>query len=325
MESVHFVFEGSLALQNRMDFYEVARFQYAASRLLVKLDNFRKFGEFPKTISYKNSPEILILPSRRGSFSLEVIAPLIQVAAPSFINVPLESLLSYVIDRVFKSAGSDDVQAALANNAKLIDLFAKDIDGRDDALSRTIEMLSDQIDKNADLTYENKQLYERLISDRDRRISLYEKRAELSRISEDQEIELLTMAAPLLKEMNVPLRKSSKQINIYTASNDNKRLLLSADKTMADAVQTEIVDRHYTDIDINIVQFNKENGWGKFENDEWDGRPSFSVPGDILDDLKTTVLNAMREDLVQVECRFVRSAAGKPLRIIISDVSLIDE
>jgi hypothetical protein len=133
------------------------------------------------------------------------------------------------------------------------------------------------------------------------------------------------MAAPLLKEMNVPLRRSASRLNIDAVANDNEFKILSANKEMADAVDTELVDDHLTRIDIDIVQFDKESGWGKFRNDEWDGRASFSIPGDILDDLKQTAVDAMHQDMVEVDCVFVRSAAGIPQRIIVSDIRNIDE
>ena len=93
---------------------------------------------------------------------------------------------------------------------------------------------------------------------------------------------------------------------------------------MADAVELALVDRHITTIDINIIQFNKQSGWGKFENIEWEGTPPFSVPGDILDDLKQTIVRAMNVDIVEVDCLFVRSPAGIPQRIILTDVRDID-
>lgn len=113
-EKIDFIFDGKLSSDHRMDFYESARFQYSASRLLVKLDNFRKTGTFPKKISYKNTPDILILPTRRGSFGLEVLIPALAAAAPMLYEVPISYLFSYVADRIFKSGNSEDIAKILA-------------------------------------------------------------------------------------------------------------------------------------------------------------------------------------------------------------------
>jgi hypothetical protein len=309
-----------------MDFYESDRFQYSASLLLVKLDIFRKTGVFPKKITYKNTPDILILPARRGSFGLEVLIPALAAAGPMIYEIPISYLFSYVADRIFKSGTSEQIARTLAErDGKLFQLFQENINGRDDTIERTLDLLGQQMAANANMHEDVKQLYERLLADQQRRGALREEAEVLRRIPPDSEANLLTMAAPLLKEMNVPLRRSASRLNIDAVANDNEFKILSANKEMADAVDTELVDDHLTRIDIDIVQFDKESGWGKFRNDEWDGRASFSIPGDILDDLKQTAVDAMHQDMVEVDCVFVRSAAGIPQRIIVSDIRNIDE
>lgn len=324
-EQISFIFNGRLTSEHRMDFYESARFQYAASRLLVKLDNFRRNGKFPKKISYKNTPDILILPTVSGSYGLEVIAPALATLGPLLVEAPLSAMLSYVIDRIFKPAGDDNIREALVTHRELIRTFDTTIIGRDATIDRTLDMLQKRMERDDELNSTIRGLYERLIADKDRKSELLEYRDQFRKINDDQEADLITMAAPLLKEMNVPLRRSARNVRIITSHNYKRREILRADKNMADAVDLAIVDRNQTRIDINIIQFNKQSGWGKFENTEWDGTPSFSIPGDILEDIKQTVVNAMNEDLVEVDCFFVRSASGNPQRIIVTDVREIDE
>lgn len=309
-EDISFTFDGKIASGNKMDFYELARFQYSASRLLVKLDNFRINGYFPKKITYKNSSEILILPTRRGSYGVDIIAPIAAVVGPMLIEAPISALLSYVIDRVFKSADDDTIREVLATQRELAETFDRIVAGRDDTIDRTLDMLQDHVENERELNQDIRRLQERIIADQDRRLQLAEHRNAFRQIDQDQEAELITMAAPLLKEMNVPLRRSSSTVDIQRRSGAQTRKILAADKSMADAVETAVVDRRVSTIDINVVQFNKQSGWGKFENDEWEGHPTFSIPGDWLDDIKQTVVNSMNEDMVEVDCYFVRSAAG---------------
>jgi hypothetical protein len=324
-EKITFTFDGKIASEQKMDFYESARFQYAAARLMVKLDNFRRTGEFPKKITYKNTPDLLLLPFRAGSFGLDVIAPALAVVGPLLIEVPISAMLSYVIDRVFKSADDDTIRQALATQRELVETFDRAIAGRDDSIDRTLELLADRIERDDLLSEQSRALYERIIADQQRRLELAEYRPEFRRINDDQEAGLITMSAPLLKEMNVPLRRSANRVTIRSTKDGDRRDILRADKEMADAVELAVVDRHVTTIDLNIIQFNKQSGWGRFQNDEWDGNPPFSVPGDLLQDIRETVVNAMKLELVEVDCFFVRSPAGIPQRVIVTDIREIDE
>lgn len=324
-EQISFTFDGKLAAQNRMDFYEVARFQYSASRLLVKLDKFRNDGKFPKKITYRNESTIIIKPPRIGSYGLDIMAPVFTTVGPMLIEAPISALLSYVVDRIFRSADDDTIREALATQRGMAEAFDRAIAGRDNTIDRTLDLIQERLEHEDELNATVRQLHERIIADQDRRLQLAEYRGALRRIDQDQEAELVTMAAPLLKEMNVPLRRSSSKLNIQTTLDGRRFHIISADKSMADAVDLAILDRFTTRIDVNIVQFNKQSGWGKFENPEWEGLPTFSVPGDLLDDIKETVVNSMNVDLVTVECFFVRSPAGIPQRIIITNLWDIDE
>ena len=324
-EKISFFFEGQLAAQNRMDFYEASRFQYAAARLLVKLANFRENGQFPSKISYKNSPPIEILPYRPGSFGLDIIAPALAILGPIFLEVPLSTLFSYVVDRVFKPADDEAILSSLEGQRELVETFRQNIEGRDEVQQRTLDLLAERIERGDELTDQLIAIQNRIIADQQRKIELSEYRGQLRRIDEESEADLLTMSAPLLKEMNVPLRRSARKVDVISTKGDERRRILSADKAMADAVDLAIVDKFITTLDINVVQFNKHSGWGKFENVEWEGLAPFSVPGDILDDMKQTVVIAMNRNLVEVDCFIVRSVSGIPQRIIITDVRDIDE
>ncbi len=324
-EEIQFVFDGGLAAQHRMDFYEFARFQYSASRLLVKLDNFRRTGTFPKRITFENQHRITVKPFREGSFGLDIIAPVAMEVARIAYEVPISALFTYVVERVFKPAEDDVVRDALSTQRRLIDAYENNIEGRDNTATRTLDMLRDEIDNGRDLNEMNRNLLERLNAETERRAYLQGQRDVLRRFTPEQDADLVTMAAPLLKEMNVPLRDSAKSVSIRRREGRNTTQILYATKQMADEVDIAVVDRFITTIDINVIQYNKENGWGKFRNLEWDGLPSFNIPAEINVDIRDDMMAAMTQQLVEVDCYFVRSVAGVPLRIIIVDVRAVDE
>jgi hypothetical protein len=76
---------------------------------------------------------------------------------------------------------------------------------------------------------------------------------------------------------------------------------------------------------INIVQYNKETGWGKFRSDVFGGAFSFSVPSDRKLQLQSALLESMDHGEAYVQCFIVRSVAGLPLRIIIVKIIDIDQ
>jgi hypothetical protein len=59
-EKLTFHFEGGLADEHKLDFYEAARFQYAAARLVVKLSQFRARGNFVKKITNTSNQDIVL-------------------------------------------------------------------------------------------------------------------------------------------------------------------------------------------------------------------------------------------------------------------------
>ncbi len=319
-EEIQFVFDGKLAAQNSMDFYELARFQYSASRLLVKLDNFRRTGGFPRRITHENEHRITIKPFRDGSFGLDIFAPVLMEGVRLAYELPISALFSYVVERVFKPADDDTIKLSLQTQNRLIDAFQENIEGRDETVRDTLGLLRDEIENGRDLNSENRDLFNRLNAETERRAYLHGQRDILRQISAEDDADLVTMAAPLLKEMNVPLRDSASHITVRNRREGRTIDLLYANKKMADEVDIAVVDRQVTSIDVDVIQYNKENGWGKFRNSEWEGAASFNIPADINEDLKAEMVAAMRTDLVQVDCYFVRSPAGVPLRIIIIDV-----
>lgn len=99
-ENLVFHFRGSLADEHRLNFYEAARFQYAAARLAVKLAQFRSTGRFSQKITNNSNKDILLTTSKDGSFDISILIPLLPVAQEIFVNVPVSHLMSYVFERM---------------------------------------------------------------------------------------------------------------------------------------------------------------------------------------------------------------------------------
>lgn len=323
MDALQFRFQGGLADQNRMDFYEAARFQYAAARLTVKLDQFRRTGRFPKRVTEASRTNIDLHPFAQGSFNLKISAS-DDVNSKLHVSVPLTALWTYIIERVFQPT---DTTAALdlIDSAALRAEFFEIVDNNVFKSQQAIDLLRSKVETEYGLAPNEQELLERLISESERRGYLESHRELLGQISPAEDAALVTMATPLLSEIAVPLRRSAKIVTITSIDRFGARKILTADKESAGALQSIQVDKSVTVIDVDIVQFNKETGWGKFRNPYWEGIPSFSVPADRKSELKNDLLSAMQEDNVRVDAYIVRSLSGEPIRLIIVDVSAIDE
>lgn len=323
MDALDFHFVGGLAEKNRMDFYEAARFQYAAARLSVKLDQFRRTGRFSSRVTSASKTDIDLFPYERGSFSLKISAE-VENQSEYHVSVPLSTLWTYVLERVFQPT---EASAAfdLIDDTALRSEFFQLVDKSTFETSAAINLLKSKISESHKLSPREDELLDRLVAEAERRAYLSSHREILSQISPEEDASLVTMASPLLQELAVPLRRSAKLVTISAIDNLGRRPVLTVDrKTVADLESIQI-DKRVTTIDVNIVQYNKESGWGKFRNDYWDGIKSFSVPADRKGDLKYNLLHAMREDTVSVDAYFVRNLAGEPIRLIVVNINTIDE
>lgn len=328
-EEITFRFSGALADDHALDFYEAGRFQYGAARLMVKLDQFRQTGRFSTRVTYDNNTRILLRTQRDGSFELSTLVPALMAARDAFVQAPISLMWSYVVDRVIKPASPDNIREALQTQRELLQVYNRDIADRAEQNRRTHDLLSDRIARGDRLTEENKDLYERLISEGQRRAYL-EGRSDLVRkISSDQEAGLTSMASPLLKDMGVALRNSATSLKI--AANDNKdRVEIGyLNRRMASDIDTSLIDDQSTLILVRIVQYNTETGWGKLRSQEHQGLLSFNVPSDRKARLQGLLLDAMdrrgnRLD-TYIECQFVRSLQGLLQRAIVLSIRDLDE
>ena len=85
---------------------------------------------------------------------------------------------------------------------------------------------------------------------------------------------------------------------------------------MAQEIETAIVDKEITPILGDIIQFNKNNGWGKVKIENGAKILSFSIPYDILPSVKQRLIDNMKKDLVYLQTYFVRDRSGDVVRLI---------
>ena len=161
-------------------------------------------------------------------------------------------------------------------------------------------------------------LRERLLAETQRRAYLQGAQDALARITPEQDANLVTMAAPLLEEFVVPLRRSARKATVLIEDQaGGSRPILVIDRAAAQEIELDVIDPEITPLLIDVVQYNKETGWGKFRNQKFRDLASFAVPADRKEKLQAETLKAMDKDEVYVQAYFVRSQAGIAKRIII--------
>ncbi len=314
-ETLTFHFEGALADSHRMNFYESARFQYAAARLVVKLAQFRQHGRFVKSITNKSNFSIQLKSQSEGSFNINVEDPGQSEDENPFINISLADLVAYVSERVIEKideptlstvSAPSDGQQPTSSTSKLSVLVDDVIAGRVSA------------DSFSDSTQE---LVKRRISEYHREQRLVENEAAVSSISSSQSQKLIAMSAPLISEMATALRTSADTLEIRSSAHEDTRPVLFLNRKMASEIETAIVDKTPNLILGDITQFNKDNGWGKIKIENGAKTLNFSIPYDILPTVKKTLIDNMKRDLVYVQVYFVRDRAGDIKRMIVVGIS----
>jgi hypothetical protein len=318
-ERITFHFEGAQADDHRMNFYEAARFQYGAARLLVKLAQFRETGKFVANISDKSNHNVELVAQRGGSFNYNVEET--KPGADAFLNIALSDLVAYVAERVIEKLDETTMAKVVLPDLDYDEDEDED-EAEDDGLDvAEIDDMAEAVlagDKlTASLSPETSKIIKRRVAEvyRERRLAAAAKA--IANITEDQSQKLLAMAAPLIVEMGTALRKSANTLEITTQKRGPVKSVLFLDRKMAREIETAAVDRVITPILGDITQFNKENGWGKLRIENGAKMVSFSIPSDVLPTIRQTLIDNMKKDLVYFKTYFVRDRAKKVKRLII--------
>lgn len=317
-EALLFKFEGNFAQQNKMDFYELARFQYAASRLAAKLAQFRRIGRFQKKITNNFETDIFIHPYKAGSFELNIEFPDVE-NAEYYLNSPLTALWIFLSDLIFSS--TDNLTAIdLIDSTSLKYEFDEIVNDGIFKSQEAIDLLNKRLIDMVGFEEGGRLLLDRLQAEVNRRAYLEAHRDLFSSISPEDLAKLITMAAPLLRELAVPMRKSAKRVLVRSVDRFGTTDFLAENRRTTELIQTIETDDKITQHQINIIQYNKETGWGKFRSNQWAGTPSFNIINDKKDRVNDLLIDGMHDQSVVVDTYVVYSKSREPIRLIVSEL-----
>lgn len=315
-EALTFHFEGALADSHRMNFYECARFQYAAARLMVKLAQFRQQGKFVKKITNSSNFNIELVSQSDGSFNINIEDHGHAATEDPFIEISLADLIAYVSERIIEKVDEETLSnVAISNRGRQ---SVRDIADEDPAagLDKLVQAAMDNRALTADLPGEVQDLVKRRVAElyRERRLTVSQRA--ISRIDVARSQKLIAMSAPLISEMATALRRSADTLEVTSSVNGQARSVLFLNREMAQEIETAAVDEDITPILGDITQFNKDNGWGKLKIENGAKTLSFSIPYDLLPTMKQKLIEHMKRDLVYLQAYFVRDPTGEVIRLI---------
>ncbi|MDW7553246.1 hypothetical protein D9623_29780 [Azospirillum brasilense] len=315
-EALTFHFEGALADSHRMNFYECARFQYAAARLMVKLAQFRNQGKFAKKITNSSNFNIDLVSQSDGSFNINVEDSGQSTHDNPFIEISLADLIAYVSERIIEKVDDDTLSnAAISNRGRQ---SIRDIADEDPAaaLNKLVQAAMDDRALTTNLPAEVQDLVKRRVAElyRERRLTLSQ--PAISRIDAARSQKLIAMSAPLISEMATALRRSADTLEVTSSVNGQNKSVLFLNREMAKEIEISAVDEDITPILGDITQFNKDNGWGKLKIENGAKTLSFSIPYDLLPTMRQKLIEHMKRDLVYLQSYFVRNHAGEVVRLI---------
>lgn len=311
-EELTFHFDGGIAASNKMNFYEAARFQYDAARLLVKLDQFRQSGGFVKKITNSNNRQILLKPHSPGSFEISLVTSEKSDDGTGFIDVPLSTLLAYVGERVIGKTADGMIAAILNGHSELVDRFGSVEEGSpiDDLILDILNTPS----LRQKLSKETLEILERRFAEIARDQAIANEIDNVAKIDSHREQKLISMAAPLLSGMATAFRRSAKTMKVVAKRGVTEQNIIYLNKDLAHEIGSSKIDKEITPILGNIIQYNKETGWGKVRLDIISNPLSFSVPSDLKSELQSKLVLAMREDSTYLQIKFVRDRVGEIVR-----------
>ena len=316
-ETLTFHFEGNLTDSHQMNFYEAARFQYAAARLLVKLGQFRINGRFVQKITNRSNVDIRLVSQNKGSFNLNVEVADESVGADRFVNVPISDLVAYVSERVIEKIDEEALTGFISGRGGLATI--RDLASDKGAVAVFDQLIAETMADRALTANLPKQLLDlikRRISEAHREQKLADVEREISKIDFARSQKLIAMSAPLISEMATALRRSATSLEVSSHAVGESRPFLFLDQAMAYAIETALVDQDVTPILGNINQFNKDNGWGKIKIENGTRTVSFSIPYDRLPAMRQTIIDTMKQDMVYLQTYFVRDRSGEIVRLI---------
>lgn len=336
-------YDGGIATEGQLHFYEYSRASYGFARLLSTAEHYRRTGHVAQKIRRKNYVELIIVAPKEGSFVTEVIVPAVAEAVPKLAGVSIKALISYIFQLLSPREKKTDetvIELAKIRLAEEKERTAQSAEEtkRVNALKEIVKTQQATTKQALDLVGYAVKTSNRAVARLHEDRAVYhdmqrELRAELEREREIKKVEdslkvldpksvarLTSRVRPMVTEMGLPLRKSAKVFTIG-AANENKPLAYFDEARVA-AVESKTVEEESVTITARIKSYDRDAGVGKLVSEEFTRKLNFIVPPDRRTDLQAKILQAMSEhvDTAKIEVLRVVDKSKQATSLILIDI-----
>lgn len=316
-----FRFEGGDADEGLLNFYDASRFQYGAARFVYTLEHFRQTGRALNRISERINVDYRVPAARQGSWIMDVLHVAGPPLAEMVIKVPIDAMIAHVFAQLRPNSKIADTiirleeqrtaqerertrqaraQARLAQEQ--VAAIREQTRTTQQALRLVERMLNERPDPEARQQLEEVQREALANGERDALLEQY--RQELENIPERSLERLVNRAQSQIVEIGKPLIRSASGLEISGHTRGqrfahlDRRIITELGGNSIDALPTSLVG--------SVVRYDKESGWGKFRNPDFAAPISFLVPAAKKNQLTLEVIDAMKQEEVEVVFYYVR-------------------
>lgn len=345
-DDITFTFEGRIADEHEMNFYEVTRFQYAAARLIYKLEYYRQTGHVLDRVTRRINTDIRVGTAQAGSWELSVLLDKIPILEGASLKVPLGKLFSYILKRS-KPKAKGRVLAYEIAKLKLLEERERTKQSEQETLrvqtfahisksqnattqqalkileNITYEQAKEIADNSETLEIEDKREYKFIIDELMADLALEEDIEEylpqLEAIPSETEARLIKMFQQSATELAVPLRNSADYFSIKSGTDKKTTSLFNRESL--ENISTEHEDDLPTSLIGSIKAYDKETGWGKFRNNEQFPKPiPFFIPQSVKKEQLKEITEAMSKYEIEASFYIIRDVSGSPTKLKLSKI-----
>lgn len=342
MESIKFHFQGRLADNHELNFYEAARFQYATARFILALEKFRQEKKVIYRLNSKVDADIRIRASERGSFIQEIFVAALPAIESCAIQVPLEAMMSYAWSKLFPQKPADKEIAIKLAEIELArerertaqhrlttdqhQMFLNVIETQNASLQQSLAIIEQEVTSNRQPEISGRQISRQeliLIRDRlkanlEREKTITQYSDEFSTIDTDSSNSLCGQLRKAVPDMTLPLRSSANQMNI--SGKDARSPIAALDFETGKSIGEDTLDQNLITMRGKIKSFDREQATGKFRYNDTLAPISFSVASERKTNLLPKVILGLQMKTILVSAQFVRDTFGNVKSVIIWDL-----
>ncbi|MDF1586792.1 DUF7946 domain-containing protein [Marinimicrococcus flavescens] len=330
--NISFTFNGGIASEGQLNFYEAGRFLYGAARLVYTIEAFRQTGRVKERLSGKIPVDIRVGTPTRSCFVQDALLLAAPLITETFFKVPFEVMFARVWSMFGIGSRHDEAiaQAAATELCKQADnVIAATEQTRqleilagmhERSMDRVLGVLSDAVNQRRlpDMEMPLRETRENLEARRktSRITAPYED--ELSQITPEQERRLTSRLRGPISDLALPLRGSAESLSIGFVANDNTCAFLTKD-TVNWITNTQL-DKIPTPLLVRVKNFDRETGHGKFRYGDNQKALPFRLPSSSKRAVLNNLIDGMKIDKIMVSGYFTRDKSKTPISYVIDDV-----